>query len=83
MRWSSWLSEIIWPTIAVESTGAVGSWFCNSVANKFKKVLPIPLAEVLPAFVPVVGAVLAFALTAFLTELTAAGWSVFKTVGKV
>jgi hypothetical protein len=25
MSWSSWLSEIIWPTIAVESTGAVGS----------------------------------------------------------
>jgi len=24
MSWSSWLSEIIWPTIAVESTGAVG-----------------------------------------------------------
>jgi hypothetical protein len=82
MSWSSWLSEIIWPTIAVESMGAVGSWFCNSVANRFRKVLPIPVDEV-PAFVPVVGAVPAFAFTALLTTLTAGGCSAFKTAGKV
>jgi hypothetical protein len=38
MSWSSWLRDTIWPTISVGSTGAVGSWFCNSVTNRFKKV---------------------------------------------
>ena len=61
--------------------GAVGSWFCNSVANRFRKVLPISVDEV-PAFVPVVG-LPAFAFTALLTTLTAGGCSAFKTVGKV
>jgi hypothetical protein len=33
--------------------------------------------------VAVVGAVVALALTGFLSPLVAAGWSVFRTVGKV
>jgi hypothetical protein len=43
----NWLSEIICPTIAVESTGAVGSWFCNSCERRLRKVDPIPPSAVL------------------------------------
>jgi hypothetical protein len=38
MSWSNWFSDTNCPTIAVGSTGAVGSWFCNSVTSKFRKV---------------------------------------------
>ncbi len=38
MSWSNWLSETIWPTISVGSTGEVGSWFCNSVTSRFRNV---------------------------------------------
>jgi len=38
ISWSSWLRDTICPTISVGSTGAVGSWFCNSVTSRFKKV---------------------------------------------
>jgi hypothetical protein len=33
------LSEHIWLTISVGSTGCVGSWFCSSVTRRFRKVL--------------------------------------------
>jgi hypothetical protein len=35
------LSEIICPTIAVESIGEVGSWFCNSSTRRLRKVVPV------------------------------------------
>jgi hypothetical protein len=38
MSWSNWLSETIWPTISVGSTGEVGSWFCSSVTSRLRKV---------------------------------------------
>jgi hypothetical protein len=38
ISWSNWFSDTICPTIAVGSTGAVGSWFCNSVTSRFRNV---------------------------------------------
>jgi hypothetical protein len=38
MSWSNWFSETICPTISVGSTGEVGSWFCNSVTSRLRKV---------------------------------------------
>jgi hypothetical protein len=35
----SWLRLTICPTIAVESIGAVGSWFCNSARSRVINVL--------------------------------------------
>jgi hypothetical protein len=86
MSWSNWFSEIIWPTIAVESTGAVGSWFCNSCARRFRNVVSNPPLELLlEVEVPVLVAVAVPAglFTAFATPLFATGLSVFKIVGIV
>jgi hypothetical protein len=71
INWSSWLSDTIWPTISVGSTGEVGSWFCNSVTSRFRNVscrlvedCPSPLLEeeLLLEFDDVVFAVAEFAL---------------------
>jgi hypothetical protein len=83
MSWSNWFSEIICPTIAVESTGAVGSWFCNSCARRLRNVVSSPPLELLlevefPVVAPL-GPTAAF--TAFATPLLATGLSVFKIVG--
>ena len=46
ISWSSWFNETICPTIAVGSTGDVGSWFCSSVTRRFRNVVCRLLAEV-------------------------------------
>lgn len=46
ISWSSWFNETICPTIAVGSTGDVGSWFCNSVTRRLRNVVCRLLAEV-------------------------------------
>jgi hypothetical protein len=49
ISWSNWFSETIWPTIAVGSTGEVGSWFCSSVTSRFRNVVCRLLDEVAEA----------------------------------
>ena len=70
--------------MAVGSTGAVGSWFCSSCANRLRNVVPNELAPVpfdVELLVPVVPDVLAFVAAAF-AEL-AAGRRALSTVGIV
>jgi hypothetical protein len=88
MSWSSWFSEIIWPTISVESTGAVGSWFCNSVDSRLRKVLPkavteVPLELVLALVVELAALVEVRVLAAFLAAAPADGPIELRMVGNV
>jgi hypothetical protein len=69
MSWSSEFREIICPTIAVESTGAVGSWFCNSLTSKLRNVelvLEPPRAEL--ELVEEVVELVAFAVALFVVD---------------
>jgi hypothetical protein len=72
INWSSWFSEIICPTIAVESMGAVGSWFCNSLTRRFRNVVPAVVPSRPPVeVVEVLDVVFAVAAFAFALRETA------------
>jgi hypothetical protein len=85
ISWSNWFNEIIWPTMAVESTGAVGSWFCSSVDKRFKKVVSNPEPDVAIDEVPLDEPVLGVALgpAALAIPLVAAGLRLFMIDGMV
>ena len=75
--------------MAVESTGAVGSWFCNSCASRLRKVVPSALpellleVELLLLVVFAVLAVLALAVKDVWSVLFGDALSVLKIVGMV